>query len=53
MDKKKPSSGLSATFSHLQEQTGEGQNSPLLPSFLGWEKVPEGRMRALSMETAQ
>jgi hypothetical protein len=39
----------SGTFSHLPEQTGEGyRDYRLRPSFLGWEKVAKGRMRALS-----
>jgi hypothetical protein len=46
--KEEPSSALSGTVSYLQEQMGEGpRDYRLLPSFLGWEKVAEGRMRAL------
>jgi len=38
---KEPSSALSGTFSHLQEQTGEGPFCCLLLCVFAWEKVPD------------
>jgi hypothetical protein len=47
-DNEELSSGLSATFSHsLREQEKGITLNPLLSSE-GWEKLPEGGMRALS-----
>jgi hypothetical protein len=43
---KGPSSGLSATFSHARAREKALKGNCLLP-FEKWEKLPEGRMRAL------
>ena len=37
-----------ATFSNSLTRTGVGNMRGLLPCDFAWEKVPEGRMRALS-----
>ena len=47
MFEKEPSSGLSATFSHPKRDGRRRIYGPSPVCSCKWEKVPEGRMRAL------